>query len=152
MEYPERVTLCEDGKYRWRITLSREQAKSHYEDMIAITVIITTVVSLIMLVVIGWQAWWGVLMLYALMVGLPALIGHLTFGFDTRSYEMDEEYIRHKHATRGGDAFIPIKKMKGMSVTGNVFRIRGAVTEYTVYVPQEDVAFVKEYIEKRVEG
>ena len=146
MEYPERVTLCEDGVYRWRYTLSREQAKTHYVDMIAIAVLITTVISLIMLVAIGWQVWWGVLLLYAFIVGLPALIGWLMLGFDTRSYEMDEEYIRHKHATKGGDAFAPIKKMKGMRVQGNVFRIMGTITEYTVYVPPEDVEFVKAYI------
>ena len=152
VEFPQRVTLCDDGQYRWRVTLSREQAKSHYEDMIAVTVIVTTVISLIMLIVIGWQAWWGVLMMYALMVGLPALIGHLTLGFDTRSYEMDGEYIRHKHATRGGDAFIRFKAIKAMRVSGNAFTIQAGITTYTVYVPPEDVAFVREYIERHVEG
>ena len=152
MDYPERVTLCDDGQYRWRCTLSREQAKSHYEDMIAISVIITTVISLIMLILIGWQVWWGVLMLYALIVGLPALIGWLTLGFDTRSYEMDEEYIRHKHATKGGDAFIRFKAIKAMRVSGNAFTIKAGITTYSVYVPPEDVAFVREYIEKHVGG
>ena len=120
--------------------------------MIAISVIITTVISLIMLILIGWQVWWGVLMLYALIVGLPALIGWLTLGFDTRSYEMDEEYIRHKHATKGGDAFIRFKAIKAMRVSGNAFTIKAGITTYSVYVPPEDVAFVREYIEEHVGG
>lgn len=148
MDYPDRVTLCEDGVYRWRYTLSREQAKEHFHAMIGISLAVTTVIALIMFALIGTQVLLYLLILYAMMVGLPALIGWLTLGWDTRCYEMDDEYIRHKHATKGGDAFIGFKRIKDISVDKNAFWIKSGITTYTVYVPPEDMAFMKSYIQE----
>ena len=47
--YPERVTLCEDGQYRWSYILSREQSRFYYRHMLKICSIIAAVITVIAL-------------------------------------------------------------------------------------------------------
>ena len=150
MEYPDRVTQGEDGRYYWKYTLSKEQAKTHWYSMIMISSAVTTVIAVIMTALIGFRVWPYLLILYGMIVGLPALIGHLTLDCDARCYEMDEECIRHKHATKGGDAFIIYDKVKEAYADKNVFTFKAGITTYTVYVPQEDVRFMREYLRDRI--
>ncbi len=151
MDYPDRVTLMEDGVYYWRYQLSRDQAKDHWITMIGIASLITTVIAVIMTVLIGFgRIWPYLILLYGMMVGLPALIGYLTLGFDSRSYTMDDECIRHKHATKGGDAFIIYSKVKEAYVRGNEFTFKTGITTYTVYVPEEDVKFMREHLKGKI--
>ena len=150
-EYPDRITLMDDGMYHWRYRLNREQALVHWEYMIVISTIVTTVIAVIMTILIGLKEIWPyLLILYGMMVGLPALIGYLTLGCDSRCYTMDEECIRHKHATKGGDAFIIYKKVKEAYVEKNAFTMKEGITTYTVYVPLEDVRFMKDYLKERI--
>ena len=146
-----RVTLMDGGFYRWSYTLSREQAKAHYWNMLLISGSISGAVGLIMLFVLhGYEGGWiAALGVFGFVFVLPALIGWLTLSNDTRTYEMNEECIRHKNATRGGDAFIFFKKIQWMQVRGEEFTIKAGITTYTVYVPIEDAAFVKQYIRER---
>ena len=146
-----RLTLTEGGVYRWTYTLSREQALVHYHFMLKISGLITGTISLIMLILLRRYegAWLYVLGIIGGVFGLPAVIGWLTLGWDTRTYEMDETCIRHKHATRGGDAVIYFNKIQWMQVRGEAFTIKEGITTYTVYVPKEDVEFVKQYIKER---
>ena len=131
-EYPDRITLKDDGMYHWRYQLSKEQAREHWITMIWICTIVTTVVAVIMTMLIGLKEVWPyLLLLYGMLVGLPALIGYLTLGWDSRSYTMDEECIRHKHATKGGDAFIFYKKVKEAYVEKNAFTIKEGITTYS---------------------
>ena len=146
-----RLTQTEGGVYRWTYTLSREQAMVHYHFMLKISGLITGTISLIMLILLRRYegAWLYVLGIIGGVFGLPAVIGWLTLGWDTRTYEMDETCIRHKHATRGGDAVIRFNKIQWMQVRGEAFTIKEGMTTYTVYVPREDVEFVKQYIKER---
>ena len=146
----DRITEA-NGVYRWSYTLSKEQALVHYYDMLKISGIVTGSICLIMLIALHRfeGAWISVLAVFGGVFVLPALIGWFTIGWDTRNYEMDEQYIRHKHATKGGDAFIEFKKIQWMQVRGEVFTIKAGITTYTVYVPKEDVDFVKQYIQER---
>ena len=151
MDYPDRITLMEDGVYYWRYLLSKDQAKEHWFVMIGIASLITTIIAVIMTALIGFgRIWPYLILLYGMLVGLPALIGHLTLGFDSRSYTMDDECIRHKHATKGGDAFIIYKKVKEAYVRGNVFTFKTGITTYTVYVPPEDVKFMREHLKGKI--
>ena len=146
-----RLTLTDGGVYRWTYTLSREQALVHYHFMLKISGLITGTISLIMLILLRRYegAWLYVLGIIGGVFGLPAVIGRLTLSWDTRTYEMDETCIRHKHATRGGDAVIHFNKIQWMQVRGEAFTIKEGMTTYTVYVPREDVEFVKQYIKER---
>ena len=151
MDYPDRITLMDDGVYYWRYHLSKEQARVHWKQMVVICAIISTVIGVIMTAMIGLKKNWPYLLLfYGLMLGLPALIGYLTLGYDSRSYTMDEECIRHKHATKGGDAFIFYDKVKDAYVEKNAFTFKSGITTYTVYVPPEDVRFMKDFLKERI--
>jgi hypothetical protein len=91
-----------------------------------------------------------ILLIYGMILGMPALIGYLALGSDTRSYEMDDNCIRHKHATRGGDAVVIFDKVKWASERENAIILKEGITTYTVYAPLEDAAFVKEYVRVRI--
>ncbi len=155
-EYPNRITLCEDGQYRWSYVLSKEQSRFNYRMMIEICSIIGVLIAGIMAFMFGSMLshdpslWWSIAAVLTGMIGLPALLGYfLMNGGEVYQYEMDQEYIRHKHATKGGDAWIRFKKIRDMTVNGDVFMIKIGITTYRVYVPNEDKSFLKQYIEER---
>ena len=96
------------------------------------------------------SAWWSILLFLGLMIGMPALVGLLIInGGEVRRYEMDQECLRHKHATKGGDAWVRFSKIQEMTVDGDDFDIKEGITTYRIHVPTEDVAFVKQFIEDR---
>ena len=154
--YPERVTLCEDGHYRWSYKLSREQSRFYYRKMVKICAIVGGAVTLVTFAVFyemlrrSPEIWWFLVMPFIGIVGLPALIGHLVMnGGEVNRYEMDEECIRHKNAAKGGDAWVRFSKIQEMTVDGDDFDIKEGITTYRIHVPTEDVAFVKQFIEDR---
>ena len=155
----ERVVQGPDRVYRWKYTLTREQALVHYIFMNKIGAIIATVISAIMILFF----YFGledqitpsflllfILFIYGMILGLPALIGYLALNSDTRSYEMDDDCIRHKHATRGGDAVVCFDKVNWASERENAIILKEGITTYTMYAPMEDAAFVKEYVRVRI--
>ena len=158
-ESAERVVQGPDRVYRWKYTLTREQALVHFTLMNKIGAIIATVISAIMILFFYFgledQITPGflllfILLIYGMILGVPALIGYLALDSDTRSYEMDDNCIRHKHATRGGDAVVIFDKVKWASERENAIILKEGITTYTVYAPLEDAAFVKEYVRVRI--
>ena len=158
-ESTERLVQGPDRVYRWTYTLPKEQALVHFKLMNTICAIIATAVSAIMIFIFalggGGLNSFGFLLLYILFIyvgilGMPAAIGYLALGSDTRSYEMDDTCIRHKGATRGGDAVVSFDKVKWASERGNAIILKEGITTYTMYAPLEDAAFVKEYVRARV--
>ena len=158
-EITERVVQGPDRVYRWKYTLTREQALVHFTLMNKIGAIIATVISAIMILFFYFgledQITPGflllfILLIYGMILGMPALIGYLALDSDTRSYEMDDNCIRHKHATRGGDAVVFFDKVKWASERENAIILKEGITTYTMYVPLEDAAFVKNYIRVRI--
>ena len=149
MTYPDRVTY-ENGVYRWKYHLSREQSKDHLYLMLFVSFGISAVVLLIMLIALHGQGWYiYVPIILVIEVGLPLLLEFLTLDNNERSYEMDETCLRHKHASKGGDAVIIFKNIRWMTVKGDEFTIREGITTYTVYVPHADVEMVKNHIRER---
>ena len=154
--YPDRITLCEDGRYRWSYVLNKEQSRYYYRMMIKICSIVGGVITAAMLVMCsfltlsGPAVMWSILGIPAGIIGLPALLGYfLMNGGETWQYEMDQEYIRHKHAQKGGDAWIRFDRIQELTIEGDVFIIREGITTYRVHVPTQDIPFLKQYIDKR---
>ena len=92
-ESTDRVVQGPDRVYRWKYTLSREQALVHYKFMNIIGAIVATVVSAIMIFffVFGGEGLTSpgtlllfILLIYGMILGMPALIGYLALGSDTR--------------------------------------------------------------------
>ena len=158
-ESAERVVQGSDRVYRWTYTLPREQALVHYKLMNKVGAIVATVISAIMILFFAFGReglispgflLLFILLIYGMILGLPALIGYLALGSDTRSYEMDDNCIRHKHATRGGDAVVFFDKVKWASERENAIILKEGITTYTMYAPLDDAAFVKEYVRVRI--
>ena len=157
--YPDRVRLGPDGVYRWKTMLSREQAFHNFKLMVGLGAAVATVVCAIAFIMFCLEAGGSMtfrefllfpLILYGGIVGLPALIGFLTLNWDTRSYEMDEKGIRHKHATKGGDAYIEFQRVKWMAEEGSAVVMKQGITTYTVYIPAENADFVKAFVKERI--
>ena len=148
MSTGQRIT--QDGAiYRWEYTLSREQSMVHFRLMVRICAAVSAVLSLILLIALRDEmAILVILAIWGFVLGLPALIGYAALNHDTRAYEMDAACIRQKNASRGGDAVIRFAKVREWTIRGNAFVFKEGITTYTVYVPQEDAAFVKQYIEE----
>ena len=157
--FTERVVQGPDRVYRWKYTLRKEQALVHYKMMTKIGMIVATAISAVTIFLFAFEAQdrpiFGhllltVLVIYGMIVGLPAVIGALALHSDTRSYEMDDECIRHKHATRGGDAVVIFRNVTWADEEENAIRMKEGITTYTMYAPPEDATFVKEYIRNRI--
>ena len=149
--FTERVVQGPDRVYRWQYTLRKEQALVHYKMMIKIGMIVAAAISAVMIVIFAFGAQdrsifgyllLNVLVIYGMIVGLPALIGALALHSDTR--------IRHKHATRGGDAVVIFRNVTWADEEENAIRMKEGITTYTMYAPPEDATFVKEYIRNRI--
>ena len=149
-ESTERVVQGPDRVYRWKYTLTREQALVHFTLMNKIGAIIATVISAIMILFFYFgledQITPGflllfILLIYGMILGAPAFIGYLA---------LDDNCSRHKHATRGGDAVVFFDKVKWASERENAIILKEGITTYTMYVPLEDAAFVKNYIRVRI--
>lgn len=171
--YTDRVLQGNDRVYRWKYTLTREQASVNFRLMLIITAVIVTVICAVLITIFAadsilfkstadagivveagksgssglLQYLWIIPLIYLMIVGLPALIGYLSLGNQVRKYEMDDSCIRHKEALKGGgDAIITFEKIKWAEETGTTIRIKEGITTYTVYVPVEDADFVKGYM------
>lgn len=155
-EYPDRITRCDDGQYRWAYRLNREQSRFYYRQMLKICSIVAGAITLVTVIMFlpmlsrSPELWWFMALPLVGTVGLPALLGHfLMNGGERYRFEMDEEYIRHKNASKGGDAYIRFSKIQEMTVDGEMLIIKAGVTTYRVYAPEADIPFLKQYIEDR---
>ncbi len=155
-DYPDRITRCSDGQYRWSYRLNREQSRFYYRQMIRVCAIIAGVITFVAVILFSDmlsrepELWWMMVLPAIGIVGLPALLGHFMMkGGEVNRYEMDETYLRQKNATKGGDTWIRFSKIRELTVDGDVFIIREGITTYRIHVPEADGAFLKEYIESR---
>ena len=131
-ESTERVVQGPDRVYRWKYTLTREQALVHFTLMNKIGAIIATVISAIMILFFYFgledQITPGflllfILLIYGMILGMPALIGY---------------FLQHPELVLSA------------SEKENAIILKEGITTYTMYVPLEDAAFVKNYIRVRI--
>ena len=147
--FPSRVTLYDDGAYRWTYDTRAHHNSSQYETMVGICLAVFLPIAIIMLVM-TWQygaaqALLFTLGLLALGVGLPALIWKLSPV--NPSYCMSETEIeawpkgrsRHLHAFEG---------LRGVRMHSerDLIRLRWAAAGMDVYVPTEDFRLVADFI------
>ncbi len=176
--YPDRVTLCEDGQYRWSYVLNREQSRYYYRHMLKVCAIVAAVIAAIVTVLLVTEVWelpfllryypeqagrmllqrlrgsgeflWLLLLPPVGIVGLPALLGRFMMnGGERYRYEMDGEYIRHKNASKGGDTWIRFDRVVDMTNDGDTLLLQTRYMTHRVYVPAADMETVKRYVAER---
>ena len=148
-QFTDRVTLGEDGAYRWRYDLKKNGNSAPMETMVKVCAAIGVPIALIMLAM-TWQfdplqAALIALGFLVLMVGLPALVWKLMP--PDPMFKMDETQIQAwpKGKTSGIHRF---EGVRDVAFEPDLDRItlRWRVDRLEVYVPSEDYDFVREFI------
>lgn len=151
--YPPRVTLCDDGIYRWSCEMDRSTNGAPFWGMIKVCAIIGCVILIPCLLLGGFMILMGLIVL-AGMVILPVLAWLLLYHFSGDSsierFEMNDEYVT-----------LVLRKQRGITKLSNVrkvkvFPVSGLIELHSfglinhISVPDEDFDFVKEFILSRV--
>ena len=154
-KYPDRVQLQEDGVYRWNCRIDKKYEQRIYRiTMIACGIIAVFVLALgiILSMMSGSIGEFGIV---AGCVAVFLVITVLVCWFLDRVssdpheiYEMTEDYVQ-TGSGRSKEYFI-LKKAKKMLVTEKYIELKGDVRTMRVYVPQDDMEFVRGYLMNRV--
>ena len=147
--FPPRVTLYDDGAYRWTYDTQAHHNSSQYESMIHVCLAVFLPIGIIMLVM-TWQygavqALLSVISVMALAVGLPALIWKLSPV--NPSFRMSKTEIEAwpKGKSRHLHAFDTLRGVQ-MHSERDLIRLRWTFGGMDVYVPTEDYRLVADFI------
>ena len=151
--YPDRVTLGEDGVYRWRCAVSTEGRRRTAG-------IVLGVCGGVCLVILVMAALTDRKMLPATLLsclGAMALVGLITWLADRlgsgarQPYEMSGEYVRFVGVGRS-DARFRYPDVRRLTIREDQCRIdvKGLVVPAPFFVPREDFSLVMNYILRRL--
>ncbi len=148
-DFPDRVTLYDDGAYRWTYDTRANHNSSQYETMVRICLVVSLPIAVIMLVM-TWQygaaqALLSVLGLLALTVGLPALIWKLSPVNPSFRMSATEIEAWPKGRSRHLHTFDTLRGVQ-MCSERDLIRLRWALGGMDVYVPAEDFRLVADFI------
>ena len=154
-EFPDHVTKQEDGTYRWKCAVGKDYERKSYR----ITIIVCGVIAAFILIYGGILSFMYhqsplitaacafIIIMIALLIcfGLDRLPGNMT-----EIYRLHEDYIvTGSGKTRGVFEF---SRTKEMIVSADYIELIGRFGGPRIYVPEEDMPFVKGYISCRIPG
>ena len=151
-EFPDRVTLCDDGIYRWSYAKDPSADRTVYRTMIVICTVIGVLIFLMMAILETALMIFGLLVLLG-MVLLPALAWRL-FGRIPENrilgrYEMAPDHIA-RPGYSGGAAFALVDAVTLFRDRDRIdLRTANARTSH-IYVRPTDYDLVLDYILDRV--
>ena len=149
-EFPDRVTKCEDGVYRWKYRMNPRRNK-HSLIIMGEVFLIMAILSTVALLIVGspnpgkMSDWDFPLMVDALFLGMFLLIAGILFlvGDDPLPFSMDEEkVITYRAKTAGPHTFARMRRVRFLPQHDAIRLGFGA----TIYVPSQDYAAVKAFI------
>ena len=154
-KYPDRVQLQEDGVYRWSCRIDKKYEQRIYRiTMIACSIIAVFVLALgvILSLMSGSIGEFGIVA--GCVAAFLAITVLVCWFMDRVSsdpheiYEMNEEYV----LTGSGRSreYFAFKKAKKLLVTEKYIELKGDVRSMRLYVPQDDMEFVRGYVMNRV--
>ena len=160
--YPNRVTRQEDGSYRWFNAIEVD----YYRDreiypaiwacgIIALCILLLGVVFAMMLD--DWETFWIVILCDVVFAAISAVIIWL-FGWGVgkpemkpnERYEMTDDYI--KTGSGKTSVYFNLKRVKELIIRADYIELWGRHRSMRVYVPREDMSFVRGFIMGRVPG
>ena len=147
--YPDRVTKGEDGTYRWSGRLDKEYERRDY------IVTLWTCAGICMLIMLltaltDLKSLWITGPCAAAIMGIAGIICLLldrAKGSARHQYEMNEEYVRLVNGKYS--RYYEYPKISGVEVKNGYLEVRRNRVSNRFYVPEEDMAFVAEYITSR---
>ena len=154
-EYPDRVTLQDDGSYRWECATEKAYERKSY----TITMKVCIGISLFVLVygtilsVMFHQSPWiyilsdaaFLLIAFLICLGMDRLPGNAR-----EIYHLTDTYIRSGYGRSG--ASFSFNRTREVIVSEKYIELKGKFGGPRIYVPAEDMTFVRDYILKRLPG
>lgn len=154
-KYPNRVQLQEDGVYRWNCRIDKQYEQRIYKiSMVACGII----AAFLIVIGAGFSVMSGSFGEFGIVAGCTAaflvitvlvcwLLDHISSD-PHETYEMTEDYVQ----TGSGRSkeYFAYKKTKKILVTEKYIELKGDVRTIRIYVPHDDMEFIKGYIMNRI--
>ena len=154
-DYPDRVTHQDDGAWYWECVIDKEYERKSYKDTVFFCgilaggmLIFSTILSLIY--------HQSPLLMILVSVGFFLIAAFICWGLDRlpgemkQNYRLTEEYIRS--GTGKGGAIFEFSRTKEAIFNAKYIELRGRFGGPRIYVPEEDMPFVKDFILCRLPG
>ena len=159
--YPDHPQLQEDGAYRWRTETEMEFEISNLKmGFIACLVIAVCLLGTGLIIGImqrDMETMWiilgcdGVFLLICLAVFGPIYLSQKHSSIQPKEiYELKDDYVIV--GSGRSTIFFSLKKAKAVRVTARYIELIGKVKKTRVYVPEQDMSFVRSYILERIPG
>lgn len=150
--YPDRVTQGKDGSYRWSGWLDKEYGRRNY------TVTLWTCAGISMMIMIitafaDLKSLWITGPCAAVIMGIAGVICialDRAKGSAVQQYEMNEDYVRLVDGKYS--IFYEYPTISEVAVRDGYLELSRKKKASRFYVPQEDMAFVTDYIISRCTG
>ena len=153
-EIPRRVTLQANGTYIWSAELDMETERRGYRTGGLIWVWIAAVLFLLGMFFSlrshDWQpfVFVTVLVISILLITWGVVRGQENMGQRSRTYRLMDELIATGSGRR--TAVFEFKKAREMTVGKGWIELTAKIVAFRAYVPEEDLDFVRDYIQSRV--
>ena len=98
-----------------------------------------------------WSMLWVVLLCDAVFMAITVLVTRLFLrgAVDPGEiYELTDSYV--KTGSGKTSAYYEFRRVKALTVTRGYLELRGKLTPMRVYVPEDDMAFVRDWIRRRL--
>ena len=146
-----------DGTYIWSTALDMQQERKGYtigKRICEITALLIFLGGAFFSIRLGSR----ILFLYtAVFAGIILLItSGVVHGLETwpgeqrRTYRMSDAYLKTGTGRKAGN--FEFKRAKSMIVGKNYIELRARIEAFRLYIPDEDLDFVKEFIMSRIPG
>lgn len=154
-DFPDRVEKQEDGSYCWRCNVGKDYERRIYR----VTMIICGIIAAFVLLyggILSYMFHQSPLIVFVCAAVFLLIAFLICFGLDRlpgkvgEIYRLTEEYI----VTGSGKtrAVFEFSRTKVMIVTEEYIELKGRFGGPRIYVPQEDMPFVKGHIACRIPG
>lgn len=160
--YPSRVTKQPNGTYWWfhRIDTKYYRDREIYPAVWACGFIAAFVMGYGLVLTIlfdDWENFWIVALCDLVFILISAVVIRL-FGWGTGKTKIDpkEMYILSDTYIKTGSGkssvYFDFKGTRQITVTAGYLELKGKIKSTRIYVPEEDMAFVKGYVMNRMPG
>ena len=156
-QYTDRVTLQEDNSYCWRCTIEKEYERRSYRLTMRICVLISLLILGCGVIICSMNRDFRFMWVVAVCTAGFLLIAFLTcLIVDRLPGERKEIYRLIEDGVQTGSGrsrtYFEFKRTKQLIASSKYVELEGSVGGTRVYVPPEDMAFVRDYILSRMPG
>ena len=149
----DRVEKQPDGSYHWSCSIDKEyHMKSVRAGYFGVAAIIVFVLLLGTVITFSGKDKDFSLILIPVGVVLITAVPLLVFSGNAKDphqrYDMNEEYVKSGYGQAA--LFSYFKQARDVTVAGNYIEFAGKFRNNRIYIPREDMEFVKEFILSRI--